>query len=150
MPNVSVVIPALNEEEVIGRAVAAVPVGIAAEIIVVDNGSIDRTPEEACKAGASVVSEPARGNGPARRAGRGGGCTAYFRGLRDNRAHGCRSLGRSIGNAYVDSAHCRRGLRPGPWVENVGTSRRQIDVRRSNLRIAPRVVADPMVLWCSL
>jgi len=69
MPNVSVVIPALNEEEVIGRAVAAVPVGIAAEIIVVDNGSIDGTAEEAGRAGASVVSEPARGYGRACRAG---------------------------------------------------------------------------------
>ncbi|HEY6331010.1 MAG TPA: glycosyltransferase family 2 protein, partial [Blastocatellia bacterium] len=62
---VSVVIPALNEEEVIGRTVRAIPRGIALEIIVVDNGSTDRTAEEARNAGARVISEPVRGYGRA-------------------------------------------------------------------------------------
>ena len=69
MPNVSVVIPALNEEKVIAQAVRAIPPGTASEIIVVDNGSVDRTAEEARGAGAAVVSEPARGYGRACRAG---------------------------------------------------------------------------------
>jgi glycosyltransferase involved in cell wall biosynthesis len=69
MPHVSVVIPALNEEEVIARAVQAIPPGIAAEIIVVDNGSVDGTSEQARRAGAIVVSEPIRGYGRACRAG---------------------------------------------------------------------------------
>ena len=65
MPKVSVVIPALNEEEVIERTVLAVPRSVASEIVVVDNGSSDRTAEAALKAGARVVKEPVRGYGRA-------------------------------------------------------------------------------------
>ncbi len=68
-PKVSVVIPALNEEEPIGDVVRAVPREIASEVIVVDNGSTDRTVEAAREAGARVVSEPRRGYGRACRAG---------------------------------------------------------------------------------
>jgi glycosyltransferase involved in cell wall biosynthesis len=63
---VSVIIPALNEEEpIMGvvRAVAATK--IPSEIIVVDNGSTDRTAERACAAGARVIAEPRRGYGRA-------------------------------------------------------------------------------------
>ena len=66
---VSVVIPALNEEETIGAVVRAVPREIASEVIVVDNGSDDRTAERALEAGARVVSEPRRGYGRACMAG---------------------------------------------------------------------------------
>jgi glycosyltransferase involved in cell wall biosynthesis len=66
---VSVVIPALDEEEPIGDVVRAIPREIAAEVIVVDNGSTDRTVEVAREAGARVVSEPRRGYGRACRAG---------------------------------------------------------------------------------
>jgi glycosyltransferase involved in cell wall biosynthesis len=69
VPFISVVIPPLNEEEVIARTVAAVPQEYVSEIIVVDNGSTDRTSEEAEQAGARVVSEPVRGYGRACRAG---------------------------------------------------------------------------------
>jgi len=68
-PKVSVVIPALNEEEPIGDVVRAVPRDIASEVIVVDNGSTDRTVDKAREAGARVVSEPRRGYGRACRAG---------------------------------------------------------------------------------
>jgi glycosyltransferase involved in cell wall biosynthesis len=70
VPWISVVIPALNEEEPIGdvvRAVAATK--LPREIIVVDNGSTDQTAERARAAGATVVSEPHRGYGRACRAG---------------------------------------------------------------------------------
>ncbi|MCA1567541.1 MAG: glycosyltransferase family 2 protein [Acidobacteria bacterium] len=66
---VSVVIPALNEEETIGAVVRAVPREIASEVIVVDNGSDDRTAERARAAGARVVRAPRRGYGRACMAG---------------------------------------------------------------------------------
>jgi len=66
---VSVVIPALNEEEPIGDVVRAVPREIASEVIVVDNGSTDGTAGAAREAGARVVREPRRGYGRACRAG---------------------------------------------------------------------------------
>jgi glycosyltransferase involved in cell wall biosynthesis len=68
-PLVSVIIAALNEEEAIGKVVKEVPRHIADEIIVVDNGSTDRTAEVAEAAGAGIVTEPRRGYGRAFRAG---------------------------------------------------------------------------------
>ncbi len=63
------VIPALNEEGSIGRVVAAVPRALVAEVLVVNNGSTDRTAEVATAAGARVVTEPERGYGAACKAG---------------------------------------------------------------------------------
>jgi glycosyltransferase involved in cell wall biosynthesis len=62
---ISVIIPALNEEEPIAGVVAAIPRPLAGEIIVVDNGSTDATAVRAEAAGARVVSEPKRGYGAA-------------------------------------------------------------------------------------
>jgi len=64
-PYVSVIIAALNEEAAIGKVINDVPRQIADEIIVVDNGSTDRTAEIAAAAGARVVTEPQRGYGRA-------------------------------------------------------------------------------------
>jgi glycosyltransferase involved in cell wall biosynthesis len=70
MNEVSVIIPALNEEEPIGNVVRAVQAtGISGEIIVVDNGSTDQTAARAREAGAKVVVEPNRGYGRACKAG---------------------------------------------------------------------------------
>lgn len=63
---VTVIIPALNEEEPIAGVVRAVGAqDIAHEIIVVDNGSNDETARRARDAGARVVAEPQRGYGRA-------------------------------------------------------------------------------------
>ncbi|MEE9124406.1 MAG: glycosyltransferase family 2 protein [candidate division NC10 bacterium] len=62
---ITVIIPALNEEEAIGTVVREVPRDIAGEIVVVDNGSTDRTAEVAQAAGARVIREPMRGYGAA-------------------------------------------------------------------------------------
>jgi glycosyltransferase involved in cell wall biosynthesis len=57
-----VIIPALNEEEAIGHVVRDVP-ELVSKIIVVDNGSTDRTVEKAQEAGAVVVHELQKGYG---------------------------------------------------------------------------------------
>jgi len=62
---VALVIPALDEEAAIGAVVGAVPPGLVDEVIVVDNGSGDRTAAVARAAGARVVREPRRGYGAA-------------------------------------------------------------------------------------
>ncbi len=64
-PRVAVVIPALDEEESIGLVLAEIPQGTADLVVVVDNGSRDRTAAVARGAGAQVVSEPRRGYGQA-------------------------------------------------------------------------------------
>jgi glycosyltransferase involved in cell wall biosynthesis len=74
-PRVAVIIPALNEEQSIGRVLDALPKELEADIIVVDNGSTDRTPELAAERGARVVREPRRGYGAA--------CLAGIAALRD-------------------------------------------------------------------
>jgi len=67
---VTVIIPALNEEEPIAGVVRAVAAqDIAHEIIVVDNGSNDDTTRRARAAGARIVAEPQRGYGRACMAG---------------------------------------------------------------------------------
>ncbi len=67
--SVSVIIPALNEEEPITQVVReCLATGVPREVIVVDNGSSDRTAEHASQAGARVVSAP-RGYGRACAAG---------------------------------------------------------------------------------
>src|SRR6266852_2001201 len=68
-PFVSVIIAALNEEAAIGEVVRKFPRDIADEIIVVDNGSTDRTAEVAEAAGARLVREPKHGYGRAFQAG---------------------------------------------------------------------------------
>jgi glycosyltransferase involved in cell wall biosynthesis len=68
--SLSVIIPALNEEEPIGDVVRqCLATGLPGEVIVVDNGSSDRTAERAVAAGARVVSEPTPGYGRACAAG---------------------------------------------------------------------------------
>src|ERR1700757_4299699 len=66
---VCLVIPALNEADVIGDVVRSVPLSVVNQIIVVDNGSTDATAKSAKDAGAVVVSQPTRGYGRACRAG---------------------------------------------------------------------------------
>src|SRR5215475_14586551 len=69
MSKVSVVIPALNEEEPIAAVVReCLATGVPDEVIVVDNSSSDRTAERAREAGARVITAP-RGYGRACAAG---------------------------------------------------------------------------------
>jgi glycosyltransferase involved in cell wall biosynthesis len=76
---VSVVMPCLNEAESVGRCVekalrALRGMGVPGEVVVVDNGSTDGSPEVAERAGARVVHERRRGYG-----------SAYLRGFAEAR-----------------------------------------------------------------
>jgi len=76
---VSVVMPCLNEAESVGTCVekalrALHAMGVSGEVVVVDNGSTDGSPEVAAKAGARVVHERRRGYG-----------SAYLRGFAEAR-----------------------------------------------------------------
>ena len=62
---VAVIIPALNEERAIAHVVGDIPRDVVDMIVVVDNGSTDRTAEVARAAGAMVVEQPERGYGAA-------------------------------------------------------------------------------------
>jgi len=76
---VSVVMPCLDEAEGVGLCVekalqALTEMGVSGEVVVVDNGSTDGSPEIAAAAGARVVHEERRGYG-----------SAYLRGLAEAR-----------------------------------------------------------------
>jgi glycosyltransferase involved in cell wall biosynthesis len=76
---VSVVMPCLDEAAAVGRCVekaraALAAMGVAGEVVVVDNGSSDGSPEIAARAGARVVHEARRGYG-----------SAYLRGFQEAR-----------------------------------------------------------------
>jgi glycosyltransferase involved in cell wall biosynthesis len=61
----ALIIPALNEEPVIGQMLDAIPGLLYKVILVADNGSTDRTAEIAAAHGATVVHEMERGYGAA-------------------------------------------------------------------------------------
>ena len=61
---VAVIIPALNEENSIGKVIREIP-ALAGEVIVVDNGSSDKTSDVAKAAGATVLFEGSPGYGNA-------------------------------------------------------------------------------------
>jgi glycosyltransferase involved in cell wall biosynthesis len=75
LKKITVIIPALNEEKAIKRVLRSIPIeklkkiGYETEIMVVDNGSTDKTKHLAHKNGATVFVQPVRGYGNAYKAG---------------------------------------------------------------------------------
>jgi glycosyltransferase involved in cell wall biosynthesis len=65
MARICLIIPALNEEEAVGKVLADIPAEVFSEIVVVDNNSSDNTASVAAAAGASVILEKQRGYGAA-------------------------------------------------------------------------------------
>lgn len=61
----TLIIPALNEAEIIETVLSRIPDNTLDEVIVVDNGSTDGTGEAAARAGARVITEMRRGYGSA-------------------------------------------------------------------------------------
>ena len=60
-PQISIIIPALNEEKTIAKTIDSVNDGFNVEVIVVDGGSSDKTVYEAKSAGAQIIkSQPPR------------------------------------------------------------------------------------------
>lgn len=78
MPIVDVVIPARDEEHALPRVLADLPRHLVRDVVVVDNGSTDRTAEVARACGARIVHEP--------RPGYGGACLAGLAHLRGQAA----------------------------------------------------------------
>jgi len=64
-PRIALLIPALDEERALPLVLAELPRELVETVLVVDNGSRDRTAEVARAAGARVVGEPRRGYGRA-------------------------------------------------------------------------------------
>ena len=64
-PNITVIIPAINEELSICKVLDDIPKDLVTEIIVVDNGSSDQTMEKAKSCGAMVLKESQKGYGSA-------------------------------------------------------------------------------------
>jgi len=75
MKKISVVIPALNEEQGIGSVLKEIPIGrlrsmgYETEVLVIDNGSKDKTTYIARQQGATVFIQPVKGYGNAYKAG---------------------------------------------------------------------------------
>jgi glycosyltransferase involved in cell wall biosynthesis len=63
MNQITIIIPAFNEENAIGNVIRDIPTGVVKEIIVVNNNSKDKTAEVAEKAGATVLHESQQGYG---------------------------------------------------------------------------------------
>lgn len=61
----TIIIPAFNEERSVGLVIDEIPREHVHEVVVVDNGSSDRTAEVARERGATVLREDARGYGAA-------------------------------------------------------------------------------------
>ena len=62
---VSVIIPTRNEAQALRHVLADIPAGLVSEVLVVDSGSADGTPEIAARMGARVIREPRLGYGRA-------------------------------------------------------------------------------------
>ena len=99
MKTVSIVIPALNEEGIVGKTVGSIPVkelnrmGLEVEVLVVDNASVDNTAEEAREAGARVIHESRRGYG-----------NAYIRGFKEAKGD-ILVMGDADGTYPLDKVH---------------------------------------------
>lgn len=62
---IGVIIPAVNEEQSIGKVITKIPGDLVEEIVVVNNNSTDKTEQVARQAGATVIKESFQGYGAA-------------------------------------------------------------------------------------
>ncbi|MEM7307371.1 MAG: glycosyltransferase family 2 protein [Planctomycetota bacterium] len=91
------VTPAFNEEEALPRVLEELPWERLARVVVVNNGSTDRTVEVARAGGAEVVTEPIRGYGQA--------CLAGIARLKEAGPAGAAPLGADDVVVFLDADH---------------------------------------------
>ncbi len=140
-PQVTLIIPALNEEKSLGHVLADVPRALVDEVIVVDNGSTDRTAHVARQGGARVVAQPERGYGAA--------CLAGIASL--NSACGIVVfLDADYSDYPEEMAHLIKPLLAGDADMVIGTRTQNGDARRA---LAPQqrwgnLLATMLMRWC--
>ena len=133
-PELSIVLPCLNEAETLPDCIARAREGLAAaglrgEIVVVDNGSTDGSAEIARSLGARVVSEGARGYGAALRRGFASARARWIVMADADRSYDLRGVGAfaerlAEGYDLVMGSRIRGSIEPGamPWAHRyVGT-----------------------------
>ena len=133
-PAVSIVLPCLNEAETLPVCLQKAQAGLASaglhgEIIVVDNGSTDKSVELAGSLGARVVSEPVRGYGAALRRGFAESHTPYIVMADADDSYDLRDVGifvekLSQGYDLVMGSRLKGRIAPGsmPWAHRyIGT-----------------------------
>jgi glycosyltransferase involved in cell wall biosynthesis len=96
-PLVGLILPARDEEEALPLVLAELPPGVAQRVVVVNNGSRDRTARVAQAAGAEVVDEPRLGYGQA--------CLAGIAALERPGPGGARALRPGDVVAFLDADH---------------------------------------------
>jgi hypothetical protein len=136
--DVSVVLPCLNEETTVAASVEKAmtwfgKAGVRGEVIVVDNGSVDRSREEALKAGARVIDEPVRGYG-----------AAHLRGFSE-------SLGKIIVMADADDTYDLLNLdgfmEPLHDGADMTIGNRMHDMEPGAMTWSHRVIGTPAISW---
>jgi glycosyltransferase involved in cell wall biosynthesis len=139
--DISIVIPALNEEGIVGKTVKSVPLaelkekGLEAEIVVVDNASTDNTAQEATDAGARVVREEKRGYG-----------NAYLRGFKEAKGD-IIVMGDADGTYPLNTTYeFVQPLLTGDYDMVMG-SRLKGDIQKGAMPALHRYVGNPFLTW---
>lgn len=139
--DISIVIPALNEEGIVGKTVKSIPLtelkekGMYVEVVVVDNASTDNTAQEATDAGARVVREDNRGYG-----------NAYLRGFKESKGD-IIVMGDADGTYPLNTTYeFVQPLLTGDYDMVMG-SRLKGEIKKGAMPALHRYVGNPFLTW---
>ncbi|HOI71524.1 MAG TPA: glycosyltransferase family 2 protein [Methanobacterium sp.] len=139
--DISIVIPALNEEGIVGKTVKSIPLtelkekGMDVEVVVVDNASTDNTAKEATDAGARVVREDNRGYG-----------NAYLRGFKESKGD-IIVMGDADGTYPLNTTYeFVQPLLTGDYDMVMG-SRLKGEIKKGAMPALHRYVGNPFLTW---
>lgn len=139
--DISIVIPALNEEGIVGKTVKSIPLtelkekGMDVEVVVVDNASTDNTAQEATDAGARVVREDNRGYG-----------NAYLRGFKESKGD-IIVMGDADGTYPLNTTYeFVQPLLTGDYDMVMG-SRLKGEIKKGAMPALHRYVGNPFLTW---